>query len=92
MLQKRSYEERLMKVDLGPALSGDIIASVASVTAHSGITISDTGFNDDTVQFLAKGGTDGTDYIVTIRVATVGPPVQKLEAVINLKVADSDPE
>lgn len=96
LLRKRSWEIRLMTVDMEPALGDASISGVDSVTVTvvgtgSAVTVSSIEYTDTQVSFLASAGADGKDYTVRIRVNSAGTRAQRLEAVLKLEVRDTDP-
>lgn len=105
VLQKRSWEERLMTVDMTPSLkdSGATIASVNDVTVtaiSSGsptavtVTANSTTYTDKKVSFVLEAGQADKDYQVRVRVTTDDTTLkeQMLEGVVLLQVRDPVPE
>ena len=95
-LRKKPYDERLFSVDVGPALrEDDTIDSVTSVdvldgygSVASGVTVSSTSHSGNTVAFLCRGGADGEDYVLRLRVAIATTPAQRVETNILLCVRE----
>ena len=89
-LTKRSFDDRIMSVNLGPVMRpDDTISLISSVTSITGITISNISHSSGIVFFLVSGGNDGKSYPVTIRFSTASTPTQNLETVVTVVVNDA---
>ena len=87
ILTKRSYDERLFEVNLGPAIRDtDTIRDVVAVVTDGDVTISDISHTTGVVTFLASGGDPGSRHKITIHFTTASNPVQALEAVVDLEI------
>lgn len=72
VLTKQPDERRIQEFDYTRALSsGDTLSSAAlKSVSPSGVSVSSVSVSSPSVYFIVSGGTDDTDYTVTLTVDT----------------------
>lgn len=90
---KDPWEERILEIDTTDGLAtGDSLKSITSVdmllgnTSLTSTMVGSSSVNGNKVLVLIKGGTDGTDYTLRVRIETTNG--EKLEDDITIQVRD----